>query len=398
MEIKTTPLSYRASSAWVYTTESRGPSEKLPFAFKQEQGPLPLEDLRTAFQEFPIPDSFQGVVFLAQGDQILYQRAGGVAHLEKGDSISSSSQFLIGSVSKQFTAAALLKALWTQHPSLPSLKNSLQSPISTYLPADHPIWQGKAPPWIDTVTLHQLLTHTSGIVNFTETPAFQEASFYEQRHTPDEVIDLIKGQNLLFTPGTQQSYSNTNYFLLSEIVSALTQTPFSQFLQEQFFQPLEMAATDQPPFGNSPLLQSAYPAFVEPLQLDPSGQLAPLNTAMDLSLAQGCGGIVSTAEDLWKWNVALHEKQTVLPPEVYELMITDYTSSLGEEAEGYGLGIQEFSSGIIYGHQGRLETHNAMLLYAPQGSATVIILSNQDEGYQLLVDTLTHILDTFSSR
>jgi CubicO group peptidase (beta-lactamase class C family) len=343
---------------------------------------FPVADLATALEALHQSGQLQGVVVLSRGKEILYQKAAGSALTHSAASLSIDSQFYIGSVSKQFTAAALLKALYLQNGSLEHVKSALHLPISHYLSEGHPIWGEKMPKWAHQITLHELLTHTSGIVDFTNEEKFQE-HLHRQKHTAQEIVAWIKDQELQFKPGTSLSYSNTNYLILAQIVSVCAKQPFEQFLSEQFFQPLSMTGTYHPTAGNLKEFQMSAPSLVGAESSD-----------FDISHAQGCGGIISTVLDLLKWNIALHVDQAVLPWDVYALMVTDYTSKLpgSDEAEGYGIGIESHLFGKLYGYQGRLETFNSIIFFVPQEQVSVIMLTNTDQGHERVMQTIGNFL------
>jgi CubicO group peptidase (beta-lactamase class C family) len=348
---------------------------------------FPITPFIAALQELHQSGQMQGVVVVSKGDLLVYQNASGAAFANSSSSLGMHSQFYIGSVSKQFTAAALLKALYLKNHSVERLKAALQNPMSQYLPENHPIWGDQMPQWASQITLHQLLTHTSGIPNFTDEEKFQN-QFYQESHTPKEIMDLIKDKNLEFQPGTKPDYSNTNYFLLAEIVTAISKQPFDQFLSQQFFQPLSMTSTHHPLKGNLKELQTQD-------HLKNLSDALETNSYIDLSHAQGCGSIISTVGDLLKWNRALHIDHSVLPKEIYSLMVADYTSGLVEEddeSEGYGIGTENHSFGKIYGYNGRLDTFNSLLLFAPQDQVSVVILTNSDQGQDSFMNAIGNIL------
>lgn len=331
---------------------------EIPASYVTAQvAPLSLKTLIPSIEQSNIP----GAVLVASGGRVLVAKAGGEAKID--------SPFLIGSLSKQFTAAALLKALC----SCTDVHSTLQNPVSKYLPKQHPIWQGNMPRWANEVTLHQLLSHRSGIPNYTDNPTFQ-GPFYSQKHTSAQILNLIKNEPLRFQPGSKQEYSNTNYLLIAEIITALTNQPFDQFLSQHFFKPLQMHHTSQPTSGNQKTLH-----LIKSLDSE---------NFIDLSNAQGAGAMISTVDDLHKWNIALHINKTVLPPDLYSLMITNYG-----EGEGYGIGIATTSCGMIYAHQGKIDTYNSILLYSPQNQITVVALTYSNQSHEQIMSLIENALN-----
>ena len=291
-----------------------------------------------------------------------------------------------------------------KHNETSNVKQELEKPLSYFLPEGHSIWKEKMPSWANEVTLHQLLVHTSGIPDYTEDEAFQrpidltDKRFYENPHSSGSIISLIKEQGLSFRPGSKHSYSNSNYLLLAEVVSAISGKTYAEFLTEQFFIPLDMKETFNPIEGNIKDLQSQerLAHLADALNFDPDIEppFSSLATHIDMSNAQGAGSIISSAEDLLKWNVALHVDRKVLPDDLYTLMITDQIAGLGEEdGEGYGLGVVNTPQGYIYGYQGRIDSYNVLLLYSPIHETTFIALSNTDTGYGLLWNAIETALE-----
>lgn len=332
---------------------------------------LPVNELLKAFGNW----NFDGSILIAVGKNPILQKVG-------GRDMDQDSQFLVGSISKQFTSAAVLKALYLKTKSFNELKIALQRPVSYYLNPQNPIWDRSMPKWADVVTLHQLLVHQSGIPNFSENIAF-EGDYAAKPHSQAELLNLVKKQSLKFKPGSAKEYSNTNYLLLAEVVSALSKQPFDQFLSQQFFKPLQMTSTFQPKSGDLKDLQLSFPRLAD--GLNEEGKQPARH--MDLSNVQGSGALISTIGDLLKWNIALHIENAVLPKSVYTLMVTNYGGD-----EGYGIGVEVLSSGKIFGQQGRIDTFNSILFYEPEDQTSLIILTNTDKNQEFIINSLEKIL------
>ena len=164
-------------------------------------------------------------VLIAKGEKVLYSGATGLASVEHNVPITSKTKFRIGSVSKQFAAAAILKL---QEDG----KLKVQDTISKYV---------KDFPRGDEVTLHHLLTHTSGLKNYTSAVGFFE-SVASKVDTPD-MIDKFKEAGFDSDPGKKFEYCNTGYYLLSHIVEVVSEKSWETYLRETFFEPLEMENT-----------------------------------------------------------------------------------------------------------------------------------------------------------
>jgi CubicO group peptidase (beta-lactamase class C family) len=165
--------------------------------------------------------------WLVKKVKVIYSKGFGMANAEKDLPNKSSTKFRIGSVTKQFTAMLIVQLAADK-------KLDLHAPISKYLPA-YPKKNG------DLITIHHLLTHTSGIPNFTDFPGFQEAQ--GKSYQPEELVRLFSDSALEFKPGSTFSYSNSGYILLGYLIEKITGKPYEQVLQENILTPLKMYNT-----------------------------------------------------------------------------------------------------------------------------------------------------------
>jgi CubicO group peptidase (beta-lactamase class C family) len=186
------------------------------------------ENYAVAAQEIVSPflqdDLFSGVVLVAKKGEIIFRRAFGLANREWAIPNTPETRFRIGSITKQFTAAAILRL--TERGKL-----SVHDRLGQHLPDVPDSWHD--------VTIHQLLTHTSGIPSYTNLPDFLSRISLEER-TPREIMELTSGQALEFPPGDRFCYSNTGYVLLGSVVESISGQTYATFLNDEFFQPLGM--------------------------------------------------------------------------------------------------------------------------------------------------------------
>jgi len=355
---------------------------------------FPIESLETAFKELDDAARLNGVVLIGVRDKIKFVRANGVKSVDPRHRLLQEDQFLLGSFTQQFTAVALLRALYKKHHSifqsvgqvLSQIKADLHSPISKFLPPEHKIWNGKPPAWSHEVTLHHLLTHTSGTPDYTTAKAFYGISklnkqkYYEQAHTTSELLELILKLPLAFKAGERYQYSNTNYLILSEVITAITGRDFGEYL-EQLFQTLKMEKTHT--LRNGRLSEvAALPCcsnLVTALHYDSTGRdkVLLLNPyAIDLSNTKGVANIISNADDLFKWNIHLHVKLNILPLSVYRLFTANYDSKQDSDGYGYATTVQITKYGELQGLQGRLGSYSSAVLYLPKSQTSIILLSN----------------------
>ncbi len=253
--------------------------------------------------------------------------------------------FLIGSISKQFTAAAIL--LLEQDGLL-----STDDLVSEHLPG---FAHG------DRVTIEQLLTHTSGIADIFSLPRFGATA--GQAGTFQELIDDLGRVELTYTPGSSYAYSNGGYAVLAAIIESASGTTYGEYLERRIFEPLGMSSTAHD--GPGPVAKDRVPGY------DPWGPYE-LTTASPISPAfsTGSGSLWSSAADLLTWTSALHDGR-VLSDSAYQRLTRDY-------GYGYGYGVSVFDrfDRAVIGHDGRIDGFASDLARYIEDRLTVVILSN----------------------
>jgi CubicO group peptidase (beta-lactamase class C family) len=293
-------------------------------------------------------------VLIARGDQILYRGARGRASIELGVALSPDQAFRIGSVTKQFAAAALLKLI-------DEGKAALDDPLSKYLP-DFP--NAKA------ITLHQLLNHTSGVRSYTDISGYMNEGVRIDRDTKS-LIAVFKDEKPDFAPGEKWKYNNSGYVLVGAVIEAISGKPWHVYLDEAILQPLGLRHTR---YGDD---KAIIPGFVEGYSIGPKGEFA---RAGYLSMTQphAAGALVSTLDDLWHWNLALHGGK-VLGKQTYKRMTTP-EGPAAKPLGNYGYGIQR---GILrderaFVHSGGINGFVSNLIYLPDSGLTAVSLRNAD--------------------
>ncbi|MFK8186127.1 MAG: serine hydrolase [Phormidesmis sp.] len=322
-----------------------------------------IETYLTAHQE---TGRFSGNVMLRKNQQTIFQKSFGLANLEHGVPNHLETKFRIGSITKQFTAAAILQL---QDQGL----LTLTSPVSTYLTAY---------PEGDRITLQQLLTHTAGIPGYLDPDVFPDAAeWLRLPSTPAQMVERIGSRPLKFEPGTQFKYSNSGYILLSHILEVVSQQPYATYLTENIFTPLNMESTGyEMPQLVIPNLAQGYAYYGDYFQATP----------IDMSLPLGAGGLYSTLADLARWNAWLHSDpttQTLLSEEAIARLKTpvvsmtkqaETTDSNPETAPTYGYGLihdHHLQQPRIY-HNGGIPGFSSMLSHYPETTLTVAVLTN----------------------
>ncbi|HRX77876.1 MAG TPA: serine hydrolase [Pirellulaceae bacterium] len=295
------------------------------------------------------PDQPGVAVLVSRDGKVLYSSGFGSANVEEKVPITSETKFRIGSVTKQFTAAAILKLQEAG-------KLSVQDTLDKFIP-DYP--RG------DEVTLHHLLTHTSGIKSYTSKPAFYQD--VTNPIEPEALIDSFKQDAFDFDPGQKWSYCNSGYFLLGYIVGQVSGKPYDQYLQETFFAPLGMKDTGvHTPNLNLTNEAHGY-SFSDGRFVD------ALNWHM--SRAGGAGAIYSTVEDLNRWNEGIFGGR-VLTSESLKSAFTKVKTKEGNNNYGYGwfMGGQRGLRTISHG--GGLQGFSSYLTRFPDQNLTIAILHN----------------------
>jgi CubicO group peptidase (beta-lactamase class C family) len=343
--------------------------------------PMPkVEKLISTIFDNGIDQDSPGIAFLAAKDgKIIHKGAKGMADMENNISISTSTQFRIGSVTKQFTAVAILK-LQEQG------KLSIEDKLSKYLP-DFP----KA----DQVTLRHLLNHTSGIYNYTNAADFMEG--VSEPITAQDLINKIQTYDYDFEPGSRWSYSNSGYFILGNIVEQVAGKTLSQFWQEHLFTPLKMK--------NTGVYVNGIAYTNEALGYGHENNETKRSLDWDMSHAGGAGNIYSTVEDLFTWNEALFNGK-VLSPESFADATTKAKLNNGEDAAafagssyGLGLGLSEIFGKEVVSHSGGLHGFSAYLGRVPSENLTVVSLSNfAPQNFKFVRNPITYLASILIER
>ncbi len=297
-------------------------------------------------------DSPGAAVLVAKDGKILYQKGFGFASLEHHIPITPETKFRIGSITKQFTAAAILKL---QEDGL----LSMDDPLSKFIP-DYP--RG------DEVTIHHLLTHISGIHSYTSKEGFLETATAEVE--PEDLIDSFKNDDFDFDPGEKWLYNNSGYFLLGYIVGKVSGKSYGDYIKEQFFEPLEMKDTGVHHW--SLILKHEATGY--------SYEDGKLKKALDweMSRAGGAGALYSTVGDLYRWNEAVF-KGKVLSESSLKAAFTPVKLNDGSEAAskyGYGWMMSAPRGMKEIAHGGGLHGFSTSLARYPDQDVTVVVLTN----------------------
>lgn len=296
-----------------------------------------LDSILTKFNEANI---FGGVVLVATDGKVLLNKGYGMADAATKKPNDPSLVYQIGSVTKQFTAAAILKL---QEEG----KLSVNDTISKYFPK---LKEG------GRITIRHMLTHTSGLYNYTNDTTFwmHEADKPSSR---EKAMSRFADKPLDFEPGTKFSYSNTGYLLLGYIIEQVSGKPYEQYIRENIFRPLGMNRSGFD-FAKATDRARGYYADTEAaIIVDSTGSYA-------------AGSIYTTTSDLLKWVQAMHNKK-ILKPESWEQAFTPFKGQYG-----YGLIMDKMYGEKRIWHNGGIHGFVSTLEYFPESNTTVILISN----------------------
>jgi len=291
---------------------------------------------------------FAGTVLVARDGQILLRKSYGLASLDLGVPNAPSTRFRIGSVTKQFTAAAVL--VLQQRGLL-----DVHDPICRYLDDCPDAWR--------PITIHHLLTHSSGITNVNYLPELRLRDRSLVRPV-DETIALFRAEPLDFPPGRLFLYSNSGYLVLGRIVEKVSGMGYGAFLRASIFEPLGMAATGyEHPVAVVPNLASGYHERVGGSRVH---ALLPID-------AHAAGGVHSTVEDLYRWDRALY---TAAPLDRRSL---DAMFATHMPTYGYGWEVWHRFDRRLFAHGGLISGFASMVVRVPEERVYIAVLSNLQE-------------------
>jgi len=288
-----------------------------------------------------------GSVIVTRDGETVLSAGYGMANLEQGVPNAPSTKFRIGSITKQFTSMAIM--ILQDRGRL-----RVEDRVGAHLESVPETWQ--------LLTLHQLLTHTSGIMHSWALPGFAETMAVPT--TLDETLERFFEQPLVFAPGTDYRYSGVAYFLLAKIVEEVSGQTYEAFLDTEIFTPTGMrdSGADVP----GPILLNRASGYVR--SLDGTIENAP---DIFLAILTGGGNLFSTTEDLARWDVALSSHSFVSEAAYAALYRPE------RESYGYGWRIGELRGHRTLAHGGGLPGFNAFILRIPSEKICVVVLTNE---------------------
>lgn len=315
--------------------------------------PIPLVDRLDKYMQTDW-SYFSGTILVAEKGENILDQGYGFADQEWDIPNTPQTKFAIGSMTKAFTAMAIM--ILQERGRL-----NVQDSICKYLSNCPKTWE--------PITLHHLLTHTSGIFNYSELDIWEKDKVNICReYQPDEVIAFFRDLPLDFEPGSSWKYSNSGYFLLGVVIEKVSGESYEGFIQQNILQPLEMS-------------ESGYDRLDMIVKHRASGYMwkdrAVNADCWDVSLKYAGGGLYSTVGDLYKWDQALYTNQLV-SKDALNKIFTSYVSSQPARAGTYGYGwfLSGHSEHQVIEHSGAVFGFSSHIARYPENQVTIIVLSN----------------------
>lgn len=303
---------------------------------------------------FPPQEPGAAIVVVKDG-RTIHRRGYGMANMELGVAIEPDMVFRIGSVTKQFTAVAILMLMEEG-------KLSLQDEITKFFP-DYPT-QGQK------ITVEHLLTHTSGIKSYTGLPEWRP--LWRKDVSMKEMIDLFKDKPMEFAPGAKWNYNNSGFVLLGAIIEKVSGQSYSEFVQKRIFAPLGMNHSfyDQ----TSRLIPRRVPGYSK------AGPNYVNSAYLSMNWPHAAGALASTVDDLAIWDAALYTEK-ILKQETLRKAWTSYRLADGREAKyGFGWFVATLDGSRTIEHGGGINGFTCYTIRLPEEKVFVAILTNRDSG------------------
>ncbi|HEY2014790.1 MAG TPA: serine hydrolase [Bryobacteraceae bacterium] len=296
-------------------------------------------------QSYVSAKTFMGSVLVARGGEVLLNKGYGSANLEWNVPNSPATKFRLGSVTKQFTAACIL--LLEERGKL-----KVDDPVKKYMPDAPAAW--------DKITIFHVLTHTSGIPNFTNFPEYSKEEPFPT--TPEKLVARFRDKPLDFAPGEKWSYSNSGYVLLGYLIEKVSGQTYEAFLKENIFTPLGMKDTGYD--SNSEIIPRRAAGYA-------AGKNGAVNAGfVHMSIPFSAGALYSTTEDLLRWEQGLFGGK-VLSAASLQKMTTPFKDNYA-----MGLSVRTAGGHKVIDHGGGIEGFNTHLAYYPEDKVTVVVLGN----------------------
>lgn len=287
---------------------------------------------------------------IAINGKVVYRDAVGLADMELQVPMRSDMVFEIASITKQFTAVAILM-LAEQG------KLSLSDSVTRFIP-DYPT-QNKL------ITIHHLLTHTSGIRSYTDMPGLN--LIMRDDYTPIELIDYFKNEPMDFLPGDKYRYNDSGYILLGRIIELISGNSYANFIESMIFKPLGMS--DSYYASNSKVIPKRAKGYQHKDTVVNADYLSK-------TLPYAAGSLMSTVDDLYKWNRAIRSN-TLISASSKAKAFTNHKLNNGENTNyGYGWEVSALNKSVKISHSGGIIGYVTNSIYLPEDDVFVAVFTN----------------------
>lgn len=292
-------------------------------------------------------NNFTGSVLVARSGEVIFSQGCGMANYELDVPNTPQTIFRLASITKQFTALAIVQL---QEQGLLNVRDT----ISKYIP-DYPE-TGKI------ISIHHLLTHTSGIPSYTSFPDYLETMMLPS--PAEKTIAKFKDLPLEFQPGEKFSYSNSGYTLLTYILEKVSGKSYETYLQERIFQPLGMqnSGYDRPNL----IIKNRAAGYA------PGSNGLENAIYIDMSVPSGAGGLYSTVEDLYRWDRALYTEKLVSKSSLEQIFTAD------KNEYGYGWVVSNTFDRRLVWHNGGINGFSTTIMRFIDDGVCAIVLSNSE--------------------
>lgn len=317
-----------------------------------------IDEMLSLYQKY---GQFNGSALVADNGTVIYKKGLGLANMEWNIPNAPDTKFRLGSITKQFTATLILQLVEQG-------KIKLDGKLIDYLPEYRKDTGTK-------VTIHNLLSHTSGIPSYTSLPGFFQ-NISRNPFTVDDFINKYASGDLEFEPGTKFVYDNSGYFLLGAIIEKVTGKPYEQVLKENIFDPLGMKNTGY----------DHWDTIISKRATGYSRSARGFQNAayLDMSIPYAAGSLYSTVEDLYLWDQALYGEK-VLSAKSKELMFKPNLNNYG-----YGFVITKVTLAPptalqvpVIQHNGGINGFNTVIVRMPNDKRLIVLLDNAEDGQYL---------------
>jgi CubicO group peptidase (beta-lactamase class C family) len=296
------------------------------------------------------PNEPGAAAIVVRKGQVIYKKAVGMADMELNVPLQPDMIFRLGSITKQFTAVAILQLAGQG-------KLSLQDDIKKYMPEL---------PFKENITVEHLLNHTSGIKSYTNKPDFLKILRTDM--TPMEVIKLTEKDTLEFKPGTQWNYNNTGYVMLGYIIEKVSKERYEDYITQHIFLPTGMNNSF---YGSeSKIIKNRVKGYKKERDDYENSDY------ISMTLPHAGGSLISTVDDLWKWNKALYSYKLV-QKEWLDKALTPYILPNGKSTNyGYGLSFGNIQGSKTIEHSGGIPGFSTDAVFLPEEDIFVAVFSN----------------------